>query len=399
MRPLFVYLALFLNAVAFGQSSEITARLDALNATVSLVNNEYVQNAIDVQVANKNNHTNELLGYSALYLKDVEDSLEQHGLPHELQFLIPALSDYDMWKVSDDGGSGFWQLRYVIAKRYGLKISSYIDERRDYQRATSAAIPYIKHLYEVFGDWHSVIAAFMADEVEVNKAIRMAGGSRDYWEYHRFLPARYQHVVPNYIASVYIHSYFNEHRLKPLEISKTGLEEVAITKWLTIYQLSKALEVDYKQLKDDNAIFKKQVIPDTDKTYFIKIPFDKIERFYTLGDSIYTYQSHDTDGTVEPVQVAEESKPKTQEPAQTKPNVSTGNRLIYYTVRKGDYLGRIADLYDCRISDVKRWNKLRSDRINVGQRLKIYKPANKYSKYNKINSMSTYQKNQLIRKD
>ena len=399
MRPLFVYLALLGSSLASGQNNEFASRLESLNTTVKLANNEFVQRAIDVQIENKNNRTNKVLGYSALYLIDIEDSLEKHGLPHELQFLIPALSDYDMWKVSDDGGSGFWQLRYVIAKRYGLKISSYIDERRDYHRATSAAIPYIKHLYEVFGDWHSVIAAFMADEVEVNKAIRMAGGSRDYWEYHRFLPTRYQHVVPNYIASVYIHSYYKEHGLKPVEVTRTGLEEVAVTKWLTIYQLSKALEVDFEQLKDDNAIFKKQVIPDTDKTYFIKIPFDKIERFYTLGDSIYTYQSHDTDGRVEPIKVADENKPKAQEPAQTKPNVITGDRLIYYTVRKGDYLGRIADLYDCRISDIKRWNRLRSDRINVGQRLKIYKPASKYSKYNKINSMSTYQKNQLIRKD
>jgi LysM repeat protein len=86
--------------------------------------------------------------------------------------------------------------------------------------------------------------------------------------------------------------------------------------------------------------------------------------------------------------------------SETKPQTSSsGNKLIYYTVRKGDYLGRIADLYDVGISDLRRWNGIRGDQIRVNQRLKIYKPAGVYANYKGINALSAAQKQRLINKD
>ncbi|MCO4820077.1 MAG: LysM peptidoglycan-binding domain-containing protein [Bacteroidetes bacterium] len=389
---------LSLSGLVYGQTGVTATRLSQINSTIELSYNGYVEQAISDLVSNKDNKTGELLGKSANYLPEIEDSLEAHQLPHELQYLIPTVSQYNNWKVSDDGGSGYWQLRYVMAKRYGLKISSYIDERRDYRKATSAAIPYFKKLYEELGDWHAVIAAFVSDKVEVNKAIRMAGGKTDYWEYHRFLPLKYQYVVPGFIAQIYTHSYFEPHNITVDNVAVPKLETVTIDQWVTIYQLSKALDVKYDDLKEYNAIYKKQVIPNTDKVYEVKIPFERVGRYYELGDSIYTYQSHEIPtGSVEPR--VNKDTPSVKEPAVVKPPVKTGPRLMYYTVRKGDYLGRIADLYDVRISDVRKWNKIKGDRININQRVKIYKPSSQYTKYNKINSMSTYQKNQLIKKD
>ena len=387
-----------MSGFAHAQTGVTAKRLAEINATIELSYNGYVEQAIKDLVANKDNKTADLLGKSAHYLPDIEDSLEAHQLPQELQFLIPTVSQYDNWKVSDDGGSGYWQLRYVMAKRYGLKISSYIDERRDYKKATSAAIPYLKSLYEELGDWHAVIAAFVGDKVDVNKAIRMAGGNKSYWEYHRFLPLKYQYVVPSFIAQIYVHSYYEAHNIVPENMVVPNLETVDIDKWVTIYQLSKALKVKYDDLKDFNAIYKKQVIPNTDKVYQVRIPFESVGRFYELGDSIYTYQSHAVEsGSVEPK--INRDTPSVKEPAVVKPPTTSGPRLMYYTVRKGDYLGRIADLYDVRISDLRKWNRIKGDKININQRLKIYKPASQYTQYNKINSMSTYQKNQLIKKD
>lgn len=398
MRLVFVSIWIIGSVTAWAQSGVTATRLASIHSNIELSYNGYVQEAITDLIENKDNKTADLLGKSAIYLPEIEDSLEAHQLPQELQYLIPAISQYDNWKVSDDGGSGYWQLRYVTAKRYGLKISSYIDERRDYRKATTAAIPYFKYLYKELGDWHAVIAAFVGDKVEVTKAIRMAGGKTNYWDYHRFLPVKYQYAVPSFIAEIYVHSFYESHNIKPDNVERPKLETVDVDQWLTIYQLSKALNVDFELLKDYNAIYKKQVIPDTDKIYQINIPFESVGRFYELGDSIYNYQSHEvTDGTVEPKIV--QDAPTVEEPAEVKPPADTGPRLMYYTVRKGDYLGRIADLYDVRISDLRKWNKLRGDQINVNQRLKIYKPASQYNQYNKINSMSTYQKNQLINKD
>lgn len=397
MRILIFTIGIFVSTYLSAQTGTVKDQLGKLQTVVPLTHNAKVQQSIDDLIANKDGRTEMILGKSAAYLSEIEDSLNAHNLPAELQFLIPTLSKYDNWVISDDGGSGYWQLRYIVAKRYGLKISSYIDERRDYRKATSAAIGYLKYLHAELGDWHAVIAAFLGDEFEVRKAIRMAENKTNYWDYESFLPLKYQEVVPNFIANVYVHSYYESYKLKPKAYNRPNLEEVPIEQWVTIYQLSKALDVPFEDLKDYNAIYKKQVIPNTDKVYQVKIPFEKVGLFYELGDSIYRYKSHATEsGNVEPV--AKKEEPSVEEPAVA-PVVNTGPRLIYYTVRSGDYLGRIADLYDVNISDLRKWNHIRGDHIAVNQRLKIYKSSADYAKYNKINSMTAAQRNKLINKD
>lgn len=398
MRTLLTYILSIISLLSVAQSGVVSSRIAEIQTEeIELSYNGHVQSAID-GLLEKKAETSTLLNYSKIYLPEIEDSLRARDLPAELKFMVPALSNYDIWKISEDGGSGFWQLRYMVARRYNLKISSYIDERRDMPKATSAALDYLQYLHKSLGDWYGVMAAFVGDETEVKKAIRMAGGDSIYWNYHRFLPLRFQHIVPDFIANTYVHNYYSDLGFQLENIDLAPQVQVPITQWVTIYQLSKALEVDFESLKDANAIYKKSVVPNTDKTYYVKIPESSEKRFYELGDSIYSYSTTPkVEGQKEP-EVKQVDKPKVEEPAE-KSVVQSGPRLLYYTVRSGDYLGRIADLYDVGVSEIKRWNNLRSDQININQRLKIYKSASVYNKYKPINSMSTAQKNQIIRKD
>lgn len=395
-----ILLILGIPATLWAQSGLVAKRLDKVQMTIPLSYNAYVENSINSALLNTHNSTSIVLGKSTVYLKQIEDSFSRNKLPIELRFLMPALSKYDNWLVSEDGGSGFWQMRYLVAKKYGLNISSYVDERREMFAATSASIKYLKELHLIYGDWLLVVAAFYADEVEVNKAIRMAGGKKDYWEIHRFLPVRYQNAVPDFIASVYIHSYYQMHNITPEAFKPALVESVPVTQWTTIFQISRALQMNYDSLKNLNPIYKKQVIPHTQKKYYINIPFEKVGRFYQLGDSVYTYGIMSKEDTVAEPKITIQT-PIVQEP-EVKPEPkenSSSQKLLYYTVKKGDFLGRIADLYDVNISEVRRWNNIKGDRININQRIKIYVPANEYAKYSKINSMSAYKKQQIIDKD
>ncbi|MBI1307813.1 MAG: LysM peptidoglycan-binding domain-containing protein [Bacteroidetes bacterium] len=398
---IFIFLGNFA-FLSFSQTGVVAKRLDKITQSIPLTYNAYVEEAINTLLLNDQNKTSEILGKSGLYVRELEDSLRVHHLPVELKYLPASLSSYNNWLVSDDGGSGYWQLRYLTAKRYAINISSYVDERRDFKMATQVAINYLSDLHKIYQDWLLTIAAFYGDETEVNKAIRLAGGSKNYWDIHRFLPARFQATVPNYIASVYIHSYYQLHNLTPVKYNPPGLEKVPILQWTTIYQLSKALEIDFDTLKDLNAIYKKQVIPHTQKTYYLLLPFDKVGRFYQLGDSVYSYgEITEKDTVEEPEEAPVVQRPEVQEPELSASNKHTASstKLLYYTVKKGDYLGKIADLYDVNISDIRRWNEIKGDKINVNQRLKIYVPAAKYDQYSGINAMSSYQKQQIINKD
>ncbi|MCB0733568.1 MAG: LysM peptidoglycan-binding domain-containing protein [Bacteroidetes bacterium] len=383
----------------YSQSGLFAKRLAKLPSTIPFTANDFVDEAIQNLVRNDSNSTSKLLGWSALLTPMIEDSLKAYKLPVELKYLPAAMSRYDQWKVSDDGGSGIWQMRYLTAKEYGLHLSSYVDERRDEKRATSAALRHLTDLKRLYTDWRLIMVAFYSGEVEVNKAIRKAG-TTDYWKVHEVLPVRYQSIVPNFIASVYIHHYATDHSIKTIKIERIGVESVPITQWTTIFQMSRALEVNFDSLKNLNPIYKKQVIPHTERTYYLNVPFEKVGRFYSLGDSVYTYQVlSKKDSANEPKPSLEMDRPTTQEPEMSPAPSTSTQKVLYYTVKKGDYLGKIADLYDVRISDVRRWNNIRGDQINVNQRIKIYVSASDYDKYSKINGMSGYQKDQLIRKD
>ncbi len=382
-------------------------RLDNIGSSIDLDYNQEVRQYIEMYV-DQSRTTGEVLGKSAYYLEIVEDTFKKYGLPADLKYLAPALSSYNNWKVSEDGGSGFWQMRYVIARRYGLKVNSYVDERRDFAKATGAAARYLKDLRRSFNSWPLTIAAFYSDEVEVNKAIRKAASDKKYWEIHEHLLSRHRMAVPAFIAMTYMHFYAESHKVRIIAFEPVDNTIVNVSEWSTIYQLSRALETDYETLKELNPLFKKQVIPFTDQAYPVYIPSNKLKRFNTLGDSIYTYPEQEIpDGiTVPPKPIIPE--PRVVEPAgrgssttttSSSSSTASGMKVVYYTVRRGDYLGRIADMYDVGLSKIKSWNNLRSDRINAGQRLKVYVPASKYDYYNRINSMTSAEKVRIQNKD
>ena len=116
--------------------------------------------------------------------------------------------------------------------------------------------------------------------------------------------------------------------------------------------------------------------------YFLILPTSRVETFYALGDTVYLSKEEPKD-TVE-VEEEPEVPPYT---------------TIYYTVRSGDMLLYIADYYDTRVSTIKRWNGLRSDRINVNQRLKIVVPTSKLDYYKRINRMSSAEKRRIANRD
>ena len=321
------------------------------------------------------------------------DTFTNHNIPPALTYGPLGLSGYDVWKVSQDGGSGFWQLRYVTAKRHQVKINSYVDYRRDFKHANTAVVAELKALYEEFKDWTLSYLALQTGSVEVNKAIRKAGGSKDYWTIHPFLLPRHQKIIPNLLASIYVSQNREQLELEVKRLSAEAVDTIYIDRWCTIYQISSALLIEFETLKNLNPIYKKQVIPHSDIPKPLIIPASTTNRYYELGDSVYTYATIDSSEIKIPEHTV---TPVAERKSQT---TSSGNKLIYYTVRKGDYLGRIADLYDVGVSDIRRWNGIRGDQIRVNQRLKIYKPSSVYANYKGVNALSASQKQRLIDKD
>lgn len=129
--------------------------------------------------------------------------LTSYGVPKQMKYLSVIESHLVPGLVSWAGAVGPWQIMPDEAKRFGLRRSGSVDERRDFAKSTVAAAILMKELYVKFGDWLLVVAAYNAGAGGVRKAIRKAG-SRDFWALQNFLPAETRNHVKKFIATHYI---------------------------------------------------------------------------------------------------------------------------------------------------------------------------------------------------
>ena len=137
------------------------------------------------------------------YFDMIDEILTQHGLPKELKYLAVIESGLKVNALSWAGAVGPWALMPATARMYGMRVTPQFDERTDYLKSTHVAAKLLKDLYEMYGDWLLVIAAYNGGPGNVNKAIRRSG-SRDFWTLQHALPNESKNHVKKFIATHYI---------------------------------------------------------------------------------------------------------------------------------------------------------------------------------------------------
>lgn len=137
------------------------------------------------------------------YFDLIDEVLTQHGLPKELKYLAVIESGLRENIISWAGAVGPWALMPATARMYGMRVTPQIDERTDYFKSTHVAAKLLKDLYEMYGDWLLVIAAYNGGPGNVNKAIRRSG-SKDFWTLQHDLPNESKNHVKKFIATHYI---------------------------------------------------------------------------------------------------------------------------------------------------------------------------------------------------
>ena len=382
-------------------------RIESLNSTIPLSYNEQVRFYIEDYLKDSAGKTGILLGKSLFYFPLIEEKLRDKKLPPEFKFLAAAESGLDNSLVSSRGGTGIWQMPYNIAKMYNLKINSYVDERKDPAKESMAVGAYLEELKVIYNDWLFVLAAFNATPLNINKAIRLAGESLDYWKVHPYLPAESQEIVNKFIATFYIFNFHKDHKINVIPYRNIDFDTVRVTQNLAFDKVSSVLNISMEDLRLLNPVYRRDLIPFSSENYLLKLPKEKIQGFEILKDSLYQLSSNqvisavveesnpDSAGTTR-----EEIRPVKPKPEET-PVKSIAPKMVKvtYTVKSGDVLGKIADWYDVLVSDVKKWNNLRNDHLSIGQKLTIMVPSEKQAYYLKINTMSPAEKQKLADKD
>lgn len=335
-------------------------RLEALDQKTpfNIAYNPSLENVIKSFLTRRRDLMERMLTASQFYFPMFEQELDSYNIPLEIKYLAIVESALNPRARSRVGATGLWQFMYSTGKMYKLDVSSYVDERRDPIASTKAACAYLSRLYDIFGDWDLALAAYNSGPGNVNKAIRRSGGYKNYWNIRRNLPRETAGYVPAFLATMYLFEYAEEHGLKIRKAERPYFETdtVHVKSLITFDQISELVGVGVKELEVLNPSYKLNIIPYVKgKNYVLRLPKEAMGKFVNNETAIYAH-------------VAQELKKK-EKPL---PQLVKADNRIRYRVRSGDYLGKIAERYGVGVSQIKRWNGLRSNNLRVGQRLTIF---------------------------
>ena len=343
-------------------------RLERMNSFIRLPYNETVKNYMVLYAEKMPTKMDQMQGLAQYYMPIFEEAFRKYGLPLELKYMAIIESALNPVAVSRVGATGMWQFMHATARNYGLKIDSYVDERMDPVASVDAAARYLRDAYRIFGDWSLAISSYNCGSGNVNKAIKRSG-RRDFWSIYPYLPRETRGYVPAMVGAMYAVNYAKEYGLEatPVQIP-IHVDTFMVNKNVHFRQISEVLGIPIDDLRDLNPQYYKDIVPGASGEQVLRLPFNYSNAFLDQQDSIYRYKADQMfSGSIEDGRAA--ARPATASPAQR--SSSGGGQWVYYKVRRGDNLGKIASRHHTTVSNLKKWNNLRSDKIREGQRLKV----------------------------
>ena len=307
-----------------------------------------------------------MLALKELYFPLFEQTLDKYGLPMELKYLAIVESALNPKAKSSSGATGLWQFMYLTGKQYDLRVTSYMDERQDPYKSTEAACKYFVKLYEMFGDWNLVLAAYNGGPGYLQRKINSVG-TYNFWDLHPHLRRETRNYIPTFIAVNYVMNFYDNHGVLPAKnsVNVLSVDTLNIKKQVDVATLSKLLCVNKETINYLNPAYKKDIFP---KNAILILPDFAVVDFLDNAEANYVF--------IEAVDNKE---------------ILINEERIVYQVERGDYLGKIARNYGVQVFELKKWNNLRSTKLNIGQELVLYvKEDLDNNKKNKHKSKNEY---------
>lgn len=365
-------------------------RLDSIQRDVPMDYNVYVQGYIDNYLSRRD-EMGRLLGLSKYYFPIYESAFAAAGVPDEIKYLSIVESALNPNAVSRVGAAGPWQFMSETAKIYGLKMTEYVDERRDPIQSSAAAAAYLRDAYQQFGDWLLAIASYNCGKSNVENALAKTGAT-DYWSIRQLLPAETRGYVPAYIAVTYIMNYYKRHGIMPQPTTiALQTDTLLVNKYVPLNRISAALGLDIKEMMVLNPSYRQLIINGTAaEPRRIIVPQSRKDRYAILTEAInnpnavippYHPVYVPPPPKPKPVVVAQAKPPVTQpaaqpttQPGQTAATTTTQppalvaaprNIPAFHITKLGETLVDIATKYGIRVEDLMLWNKQLGSNRNI----------------------------------
>ena len=299
----------------------------------------------------------ELYSKSDYFFPIFENALQKYNVPLELKYIPVIESALNPRAKSRVGATGLWQFMFNTAKDLDLKVNSYVDERMDPIKSSEAAAKYLSELYARFNDWNLAIAAYNYGPGNIRRAIKDSGYS-NFWNLRGYLPKETANYVPSFIATLYLFEFAHKHeiKIKSKQMKLALTDSITIKKMVSFSHIADKIGVPIDTLKFLNPSYIHSIIPNVkNKQYYLTLPQAYTDAFIEKEPEIYNMADLDYNSREKPL-----------------PQLYELNSRTVYRVVNGDFLGKIARNYGVRVSDIKKWNKLKDDKLRIGKRLIIF---------------------------
>ncbi|MEK6543019.1 MAG: transglycosylase SLT domain-containing protein [Elusimicrobiota bacterium] len=285
---------------------------------------------------------------SGRYREIIESELKVQGLPKELLYLVMVESEFNPKAYSRAGAAGLWQLMPATARKLGLKVNYWVDERFDPELATRAALKYLKELHSWFDDWHLALAAYNRGEHGIGRDLQWSKATAfAVLSDANAMPQETRHFVPKFMACVILGENLKDYGLNPVFETSEGYDEVALEKSLDLSIAATSADTDLETIKRLNPSVRAWCTPAKTPGFIFRVPKGKKDSF-----------------------LAKLSLVKDWNPTPD---------LVKYRVQKNDALSLIAKRYQTTVEAIKRDNSISNARsIRAGQILKI-RPGKRYA--------------------
>ena len=338
----------------------IKDRFEKLNqkTLIELYYNEEVEKKIIQQLTHKSKFYNKNQRNLEFYLPLFHENLSNEKLPVELKYLPVVESNLNPTATSKVGATGLWQLMFYTAVENGLVMNSYVDERMDPVKSTTAAVRYLKKLYDIHKDWDLAVASYNAGPRTISKAIQRSGGYQNYWNIRPFLPKETANYIPSFFATIYVLEYAKEHGINFDNNSNYFFktDSVLITQKVSMHQISEVLNISEEKLIDLNPSYVHKIIPAVEgQENYIYIPDSLSSKFLDSKQDIYELATREFELREKPL-----------------PSFFSINSKLVYKIKYGDFLGKIANRFGVTVSQIKKWNNLTTDQIRENQKIIIF---------------------------
>ena len=310
-----------------------------LEFSTAVIEHPRVRHFINQFSKSGRNDLEKALSRSGKYMPMIAQVLHEEGVPEELAYLALIESGFVIHSSSSSGAVGLWQFVTGTARRYGLKIDSWVDERRDPLKSTRAAAAYLKDLHNYFGRWYLAVAAYNAGQGAIDKAMQ-SSGAKDFWTLstNAKLNEETRNFVPKFVAASLIASDPQKYGFIDLAYEPPmDYEEMEVQGSLRLVSLAEMAGTDPETIRELNPELLRSRTPPEESVFRVKLPAGHATIF------AQTYQERET----------------------------RQGEFVTHEVKKGETLFAIARRYGQHVRALMKLNGLANPTVRVGQLLKV----------------------------